>query len=163
MARVGACGVGRPMSGCRPEQGPALSSCLQYAIVFRTPPYHKPKIDRPVTVFLQLKRKRGGDVSDSKQFTYYPVVEGECCGTGLPALWLGCSPAPHPPPGLSLQIKRRWSGSARRCCLSFLSTSAGAHTWGVPAVLGALEQEEVSGNVPHPVLPAWPDLALTWP
>ncbi|NXX23961.1 NFKB2 factor, partial [Podargus strigoides] len=47
----------------------------QYAIVFRTPPYHKTKIDRPVTVFLQLKRKRGGDVSDSKQFTYYPVVE----------------------------------------------------------------------------------------
>uniref|UniRef100_A0A803VS01 Nuclear factor kappa B subunit 2 n=1 Tax=Ficedula albicollis TaxID=59894 RepID=A0A803VS01_FICAL len=47
----------------------------QYAIVFRTPPYHKPKIDRPVTVFLQLKRKRGGDVSDPKQFTYYPVVE----------------------------------------------------------------------------------------
>ncbi|XP_074445953.1 nuclear factor NF-kappa-B p100 subunit isoform X1 [Larus michahellis] len=47
----------------------------QYAIVFRTPPYHKPKIDRPVTVFLQLKRKRGGDVSESKQFTYYPVVE----------------------------------------------------------------------------------------
>ncbi|XP_017581340.1 PREDICTED: nuclear factor NF-kappa-B p100 subunit [Corvus brachyrhynchos] len=49
----------------------------QYAIVFRTPPYHKPKIDRPVTVFLQLKRKRGGDVSDSKQFTYYPVVVGK--------------------------------------------------------------------------------------
>uniref|UniRef100_A0A670HPJ4 Nuclear factor kappa B subunit 2 n=1 Tax=Podarcis muralis TaxID=64176 RepID=A0A670HPJ4_PODMU len=47
----------------------------QYAIVFRTPPYHKTKIERPVTVFLQLKRKRGGDVSDSKQFTYYPVVE----------------------------------------------------------------------------------------
>ncbi|XP_072279986.1 nuclear factor NF-kappa-B p100 subunit isoform X2 [Pyxicephalus adspersus] len=45
----------------------------QYAIVFRTPPYHKQKIDRPVTVFLQLKRKRGGDVSDSKQFTYYPL------------------------------------------------------------------------------------------
>lgn len=34
------------------------------------------KIERPVTVFLQLKRKRGGDVSDSKQFTYYPLVEG---------------------------------------------------------------------------------------
>nr|3JV5_A Chain A, Nuclear factor NF-kappa-B p100 subunit [Mus musculus]3JV5_B Chain B, Nuclear factor NF-kappa-B p100 subunit [Mus musculus]3JV5_C Chain C, Nuclear factor NF-kappa-B p100 subunit [Mus musculus]3JV5_D Chain D, Nuclear factor NF-kappa-B p100 subunit [Mus musculus] len=45
----------------------------QYAIVFRTPPYHKMKIERPVTVFLQLKRKRGGDVSDSKQFTYYPL------------------------------------------------------------------------------------------
>ncbi|XP_038613583.1 nuclear factor NF-kappa-B p100 subunit [Tachyglossus aculeatus] len=47
----------------------------QYAIVFRTPPYHKMRIERPVTVFLQLKRKRGGDVSDSKQFTYYPLVE----------------------------------------------------------------------------------------
>ncbi|XP_029464973.1 nuclear factor NF-kappa-B p100 subunit [Rhinatrema bivittatum] len=47
----------------------------QYAIVFRTPPYHKIKIDRPVTVFLQLKRKRGGDVSDAKQFTYYPLEQ----------------------------------------------------------------------------------------
>lgn len=47
----------------------------QYAIVFRTPPYHKQKIERPVTVFLQLKRKSGGDVSDSKQFTYYPVEQ----------------------------------------------------------------------------------------
>ncbi|KAJ1142658.1 hypothetical protein NDU88_008971 [Pleurodeles waltl] len=47
----------------------------QYAIVFRTPPYHKMKIDRPVTVFLQLKRKRGGDVSDAKQFTYYPLEQ----------------------------------------------------------------------------------------
>ncbi|XP_018410069.1 PREDICTED: nuclear factor NF-kappa-B p100 subunit [Nanorana parkeri] len=45
----------------------------QYAIVFRTPPYRKLQIDRPVTVFLQLKRRRGGDVSDSKQFTYYPL------------------------------------------------------------------------------------------
>ncbi|XP_075072727.1 nuclear factor NF-kappa-B p100 subunit [Mixophyes fleayi] len=47
----------------------------QYAIVFRTPPYHRQKIDHPVTVFLQLKRKRGGDVSDSKQFTYYPLEQ----------------------------------------------------------------------------------------
>ncbi|XP_069466569.1 nuclear factor NF-kappa-B p100 subunit [Ambystoma mexicanum] len=47
----------------------------QYAIVFRTPPYHKMKIERPVTVFLQLKRKRGGDVSDAKQFTYYPLEQ----------------------------------------------------------------------------------------
>ncbi|KAG8435111.1 hypothetical protein GDO86_013167 [Hymenochirus boettgeri] len=45
----------------------------QYAIVFRTPPYHTQEIDRPVTVFLQLKRKKGGDVSDSRQFTYYPL------------------------------------------------------------------------------------------
>uniref|UniRef100_A0A8C9NWT0 Nuclear factor kappa B subunit 2 n=1 Tax=Serinus canaria TaxID=9135 RepID=A0A8C9NWT0_SERCA len=68
----------------------------QYAIVFRTPPYHKPKIDRPVTVFLQLKRKRGGDVSDSKQFTYYPVVEGEHHPGRLACLAWGL-PSAHPP------------------------------------------------------------------
>lgn len=70
--------VGDPRPWLRGGAGPHVRlSCPQYAIVFRTPPYHKPKIDRPVTVFLQLKRKRGGDVSESKQFTYYPVVEGE--------------------------------------------------------------------------------------
>uniref|UniRef100_U6CSY9 Nuclear factor NF-kappa-B p100 subunit n=1 Tax=Neovison vison TaxID=452646 RepID=U6CSY9_NEOVI len=63
----------------------------QYAIVFRTPPYHKMKIERPVTVFLQLKRKRGGDVSDSKQFTYYPLVEGGAGLRGWGEPWAGLS------------------------------------------------------------------------
>uniref|UniRef100_A0A667Z1I2 Nuclear factor of kappa light polypeptide gene enhancer in B-cells 2 (p49/p100) n=1 Tax=Myripristis murdjan TaxID=586833 RepID=A0A667Z1I2_9TELE len=44
----------------------------RYAIVFKTPPYHSLEIERPVTVFLQLKRKRAGDSSDPKQFTYVP-------------------------------------------------------------------------------------------
>ncbi|KAL0964301.1 hypothetical protein UPYG_G00321980 [Umbra pygmaea] len=47
----------------------------QYAIVFKTPPYHTTEIERPVTVFLQLKRKKGGDCSDPKQFTYVPQVQ----------------------------------------------------------------------------------------
>uniref|UniRef100_A0A6Q2YGP1 RHD domain-containing protein n=1 Tax=Esox lucius TaxID=8010 RepID=A0A6Q2YGP1_ESOLU len=47
----------------------------QYAIVFKTPPYHSTEIERPVTVFLQLKRKKGGDCSDPKQFTYVPQVQ----------------------------------------------------------------------------------------
>uniref|UniRef100_A0A4W4EF40 RHD domain-containing protein n=1 Tax=Electrophorus electricus TaxID=8005 RepID=A0A4W4EF40_ELEEL len=47
----------------------------QYAIVFKTPPYHKTEIERPVTVFLQLKRKKGGDCSEPKQFTYIPQVQ----------------------------------------------------------------------------------------
>lgn len=42
-------------------------------------------------MFLQLKRKRGGDVSDSKQFTYYPLVEGRA---GLPR---GCGEQGGPP------------------------------------------------------------------
>ncbi|KAL1263066.1 hypothetical protein QQF64_005805 [Cirrhinus molitorella] len=44
----------------------------QYAIVFKTPPYRCADIARPVTVFLQLKRKKGGDCSEPKQFTYIP-------------------------------------------------------------------------------------------
>ncbi|XP_041116576.1 nuclear factor NF-kappa-B p100 subunit-like [Polyodon spathula] len=47
----------------------------QYAIVFKTPPYRKNQIDRPVTVFLQLKRKKGGDASEPKQFTYHPQIQ----------------------------------------------------------------------------------------
>ncbi|XP_077960467.1 nuclear factor NF-kappa-B p100 subunit isoform X2 [Gasterosteus aculeatus] len=47
----------------------------QYAIVFKTPPYHSAEIERPVTVFLQLKRKKAGDSSDPKQFTYTPQVQ----------------------------------------------------------------------------------------
>lgn len=50
---------------------------LQYAIVFKTPPYHSTEIERPVTVFLQLKRKKAGDRSDPKQFTYIPQVQGQ--------------------------------------------------------------------------------------
>ncbi|XP_066548949.1 nuclear factor NF-kappa-B p100 subunit [Amia ocellicauda] len=47
----------------------------QYAIVFKTPQYHRLEIDRPVTVFLQLKRRKGGDCSEPKQFTYVPQVQ----------------------------------------------------------------------------------------
>ncbi|XP_029963380.1 nuclear factor NF-kappa-B p100 subunit isoform X2 [Salarias fasciatus] len=47
----------------------------QYAIVFKTPPYHCTEIERPVTVFLQLRRKKAGDSSDPKQFTYIPQVQ----------------------------------------------------------------------------------------
>uniref|UniRef100_A0A3B4A434 RHD domain-containing protein n=1 Tax=Periophthalmus magnuspinnatus TaxID=409849 RepID=A0A3B4A434_9GOBI len=47
----------------------------QYAIVFKTPPYHSTEIERPVTVFLQLKRKKAGDRSDPKHFTYIPQVQ----------------------------------------------------------------------------------------
>lgn len=44
----------------------------QYAIVFKTPQYRCTDITRPVTVFLQLRRKKGGDCSEPKQFTYIP-------------------------------------------------------------------------------------------
>ncbi|XP_031434945.1 nuclear factor NF-kappa-B p100 subunit [Clupea harengus] len=47
----------------------------QYAIVFKTPAYHSTEIEKSVTVFLQLKRKKGGDCSEPKQFTYVPHVQ----------------------------------------------------------------------------------------
>ncbi|XP_061086918.1 nuclear factor NF-kappa-B p100 subunit-like isoform X1 [Conger conger] len=46
----------------------------QYAIVFKTPRYHSTEIERSVQVFLQLRRKNGGDCSEPKQFTYVPQV-----------------------------------------------------------------------------------------
>ncbi|XP_063047238.1 nuclear factor NF-kappa-B p100 subunit isoform X2 [Engraulis encrasicolus] len=46
----------------------------QYAIVFKTPPYYRTDIEKAVTVFIQLKRKKGGDCSEPKQFTYVPYV-----------------------------------------------------------------------------------------
>lgn len=49
----------------------------QYAIVFKTPKYHTADIDRPVTVYLQLKRRKGNDCSEPKQFTYVPHVQGK--------------------------------------------------------------------------------------
>lgn len=58
-----------------------LPPCPQYAIVFKTPPYHSAEIERPVTVFLQLKRKKAGDSSDPKQFTYTPQVQGQSAST----------------------------------------------------------------------------------
>lgn len=45
--------------------------------MFKTPQYHSTEIERPVTVFLQLKRRKGGDCSEPKQFTYVPQVQGE--------------------------------------------------------------------------------------
>uniref|UniRef100_A0A1A8CUT9 Nuclear factor of kappa light polypeptide gene enhancer in B-cells 2, p49/p100 n=1 Tax=Nothobranchius kadleci TaxID=1051664 RepID=A0A1A8CUT9_NOTKA len=47
----------------------------QYAIVFKTPAYHSAEIERPATVFLQLRRKKAGDSSDPKPFTYIPQVQ----------------------------------------------------------------------------------------
>ncbi|XP_067828868.1 nuclear factor NF-kappa-B p100 subunit-like isoform X2 [Heptranchias perlo] len=47
----------------------------QFAIVFRTPRYWNIDIEKPVTVFVQLKRRKDGESSESKSFTYCPRVE----------------------------------------------------------------------------------------
>ncbi|XP_078659378.1 nuclear factor NF-kappa-B p105 subunit-like isoform X2 [Branchiostoma floridae x Branchiostoma belcheri] len=44
----------------------------QFAIVFKTPPYHNVAIERPISVHVQLRRKSDGELSDPKPFTYQP-------------------------------------------------------------------------------------------
>ena len=44
----------------------------QVAIVFRTPPYRDPNIERSVQVYLQLFRPRDGEYSEARPFTYKP-------------------------------------------------------------------------------------------
>ena len=45
---------------------------LQFAIVFRTPPYHDRNIRKPVSVQMQLKRPSDGELSDPVAFQYIP-------------------------------------------------------------------------------------------
>ncbi|XP_041032206.1 nuclear factor NF-kappa-B p100 subunit-like [Carcharodon carcharias] len=47
----------------------------QFAIVFRTPRYWNIDIEKPITVFVQLKRRKDGETSEAKAFTYCPRVE----------------------------------------------------------------------------------------
>jgi len=44
----------------------------QFAIVFRTPPYHDRNIRKPVSVQMQLKRPSDGELSDPVTFQYIP-------------------------------------------------------------------------------------------
>lgn len=90
-------------------------------------------------------------MSDSKQFTYYPVVEGTrhsgwCSFSDGSALQ-----------GLSLiallyswlQIRKKWKESVRRHCLSSLSTLGEVHPWEVQVVeLVDLALVEVNIHIP---------------
>lgn len=64
--------------------------------------------------------------------------------------------APHRAAPLSPQIRKKWRGSARKSCLSFLSTLVVARTWGGPAGGPvALALEEVSGDASSLSLLRW--------
>ena len=51
---------------------------MQCAIVFTTPPYIDKAIQRPVEVWLQLKRGKDKECSESLPFTYRPEEYGMC-------------------------------------------------------------------------------------
>ncbi|KAG7458801.1 hypothetical protein MATL_G00224450 [Megalops atlanticus] len=46
----------------------------QFAIVFKTPKYRDLNLQKPVSVFVQLKRKSDNETSEPKPFTYHPQV-----------------------------------------------------------------------------------------
>uniref|UniRef100_A0A673J9V9 Nuclear factor NF-kappa-B p105 subunit-like n=1 Tax=Sinocyclocheilus rhinocerous TaxID=307959 RepID=A0A673J9V9_9TELE len=46
----------------------------QFAIVFKTPKYRDQNLQKPISVFVQLKRKSDNETSDPKPFTYHPQI-----------------------------------------------------------------------------------------
>uniref|UniRef100_A0A8D2ZYR3 RHD domain-containing protein n=1 Tax=Scophthalmus maximus TaxID=52904 RepID=A0A8D2ZYR3_SCOMX len=46
----------------------------QFAIVFKTPKYRDQNLQRPTSVFVQLKRKSDNESSEPKPFTYHPQI-----------------------------------------------------------------------------------------
>ncbi|XP_034453801.1 nuclear factor NF-kappa-B p105 subunit isoform X2 [Hippoglossus hippoglossus] len=46
----------------------------QFAIVFKTPKYRDQNLQRPTSVFVQLKRKSDNETSEPKPFTYHPQI-----------------------------------------------------------------------------------------
>ncbi|XP_076842630.1 nuclear factor NF-kappa-B p105 subunit isoform X2 [Brachyhypopomus gauderio] len=46
----------------------------QFAIVFKTPKYRDQNLQKPVSVFVQLKRKSDNETSEPKPFTYHPQI-----------------------------------------------------------------------------------------
>ncbi|KAJ3602778.1 hypothetical protein NHX12_030526 [Muraenolepis orangiensis] len=46
----------------------------QFAIVFKTPKYRDLSLQKPTSVFVQLKRKSDNETSEPKPFTYYPLI-----------------------------------------------------------------------------------------
>ncbi|XP_067852430.1 nuclear factor NF-kappa-B p105 subunit-like isoform X2 [Heptranchias perlo] len=47
----------------------------QFAIVFKTPKYFDIHITKPVSVFVQLRRRSDGETSEPKPFIYYPHTQ----------------------------------------------------------------------------------------
>uniref|UniRef100_A0A673IYL5 Nuclear factor NF-kappa-B p105 subunit-like n=1 Tax=Sinocyclocheilus rhinocerous TaxID=307959 RepID=A0A673IYL5_9TELE len=46
----------------------------QFAIVFKTPKYQDQNLQKPISVFVQLKRKSDNETSEPKPFTYHPQI-----------------------------------------------------------------------------------------
>uniref|UniRef100_A0A4W3GNT8 RHD domain-containing protein n=1 Tax=Callorhinchus milii TaxID=7868 RepID=A0A4W3GNT8_CALMI len=55
----------------------------QFAIVFRTPKYYDVHIAKPVSVFVQLRRRSDGESSESTPFIYYPSTQGNSATINL--------------------------------------------------------------------------------
>ncbi|CAF89768.1 unnamed protein product [Tetraodon nigroviridis] len=133
----------------------------QFAIVFKTPKYRDQNLQKPTSVFVQLKRKSDNETSEPKPFTYHPqVIGGSACRWSRPRP-AGPSSALHSVcvcvrvrvcvcvrACVCAQTRRRCRGSDRRRCQTFTTFmeeeeeegSTEAEVLG-PEVLVLLEEE----------------------
>ena len=54
-----------------------FSLFFKFAIVFKTPPYWNVAIEKPVQVYMELRRKSDGERSAPMMFTYKPPEFGK--------------------------------------------------------------------------------------
>uniref|UniRef100_A0A8C9W014 Nuclear factor kappa B subunit 1 n=1 Tax=Scleropages formosus TaxID=113540 RepID=A0A8C9W014_SCLFO len=74
----------------------------QFAIVFKTPKYRNLNLQKPISVFVQLKRKSDNETSEPKPFTYHPQVIGKAESSE--------SPTRPSPLGMGVLRNRRLTG-----------------------------------------------------
>ena len=60
-----------------------MFSVTQFAIVFKTPKYRDLNLQKPTSVFVQLKRKSDNETSEPKPFTYHPQIIGRSCDSSI--------------------------------------------------------------------------------
>lgn len=67
----------------------------QFAIVFKTPKYRDQNLQKPISVFVQLKRKSDNETSEPKPFTYHPQIIGTFAQLHLLPTRTPLSPTDH--------------------------------------------------------------------
>ncbi|MGH0177961.1 UNVERIFIED_CONTAM: hypothetical protein FKN15_018633 [Acipenser sinensis] len=67
-------GLEEATEGSERQSSPEVHICEQFAIVFKTPKYRDLNLQKPTSVFVQLKRKSDNETSEPKPFTYHPQI-----------------------------------------------------------------------------------------
>ena len=102
---------------------------LQFAIVFRTPPYRDQLIQTPVQVFIQLRRPSDDEIGDPKPFQYIPQDKGMSHRTKVFPLMQCMRCMSHRTKVPLLFMQYIWLLYTKCLCLYFFVYSALGHDW----------------------------------